>query len=79
MRRVALEAGNAHAPDDPLLPGPRSLIRAVIARRAREVIHFLSQPEIEGLDSLAKLRAWARMTVERQRARGSEWRQPSSR
>jgi TetR/AcrR family transcriptional regulator, transcriptional repressor for nem operon len=37
------------------------------------VIDFLSQPEIEGcLDSLAKLRAWARMTVERQRASGTE-------
>jgi TetR/AcrR family transcriptional regulator, transcriptional repressor for nem operon len=47
-------------------PDRHALIRAVIARRAREVIDFLSQPEIEGLDSLAKLRAWARMTVERQ-------------
>src|SRR3954466_3624638 len=59
-------------PDDPLLPGPHALIRAVIARRAREVIDFLSQPEIEGLDSLARLRVWARMTVERQRATGTE-------
>jgi TetR/AcrR family transcriptional regulator, transcriptional repressor for nem operon len=48
------------------VPDRHALIRAVIARRAREVIDFLSQPEIEGLDSLAKLRAWARMTVERQ-------------
>jgi hypothetical protein len=44
----------------------------VIARRAREVIDFLSQPEIERLDSLARLRARARMTVERQRATGTE-------
>ena len=44
----------------------------MIARRAREVIDFLSQPEIEGLDSLARLCVWARMTVERQRATGTE-------
>jgi hypothetical protein len=32
-------------------PDRHALIRAVIARRAREVIDFLSQPEIVGLDS----------------------------
>jgi TetR/AcrR family transcriptional regulator, transcriptional repressor for nem operon len=36
-----------------------ALVGAVIARRAREVIHFLSQPQIEALDSLAKLRPGA--------------------
>jgi TetR/AcrR family transcriptional regulator, transcriptional repressor for nem operon len=52
-------------------PDRASLIRAVVAYRSREVLDFLCQAEIEGLDSLEKLRAWARLTVERQRARGT--------
>jgi TetR/AcrR family transcriptional regulator, transcriptional repressor for nem operon len=45
-------------------PDRASLIRAVVAYRSREVLDFLCQAEIEGLDSLEKLRAWARLTVE---------------
>jgi AcrR family transcriptional regulator len=53
-------------------PDRDSLIEAVIDYRAREVVAFLDQPEIAGLDTLAKLRRWAELTIERQRRLGAE-------
>jgi hypothetical protein len=41
----------------------------VVAYRSREVREILTRSEI---DSLAKLREWARMTIERRRRQGTQ-------
>jgi AcrR family transcriptional regulator len=72
IRDVKSAAGISGSQMTHYFPDRDSLIRAVVAYRSREVLELLSQPEIEGLDSLAKLRTWARLTVERQRERGTD-------
>lgn len=72
IRAVKEAAGVSGSQMTHYFPDRDSLIRAVVAYRAREVREFLSRPEIDGLDSLAKLREWARLTIERQRERGTE-------
>jgi AcrR family transcriptional regulator len=67
IRDVREAAGVSGSQMTHYFPDRDSLIRAVVAYRAREVGEFLSRSEI---DSLAKLREWARLTIERQRARG---------
>jgi hypothetical protein len=57
-----------------LTPRPISALihepgRAVVAYRSREVREILARSEI---DSLANLREWARMTIERLRRQGTE-------
>lgn len=71
IRDVKEAAGVSGSQMTHYFPDRDSLIRAVVAYRSREVLEFLSQPEVDGLDSLAKLRAWARLTIEQQRARGT--------
>ena len=72
IRDVKQAAGVSGSQMTHYFPDRDSLIRAVVAYRSHEVIEFLSQPEIDGLDSLAKLRTWARLTIEQQRRRGTE-------
>jgi TetR/AcrR family transcriptional regulator, transcriptional repressor for nem operon len=72
IRDVKEAAGVSGSQMTHYFPDRDSLIRAVVAYRSREVLEFLSQPDIDGLDSLAKLREWGRLTVERQRERGTE-------
>lgn len=69
IRDVKEAAGVSGSQMTHYFPDRDSLIRAVVAYRAREVRGFVSRSEI---DSLAKLREWARLTVERQRKRGTE-------
>lgn len=72
IRDVKRAAGVSGSQMTHYFPDRDSLIRAVVAYRSRQVLERLSYPEIEGLDSLAKLREWARLTIERLRARGPE-------
>src|SRR6201995_672426 len=72
IRDVKEAAGVSGSQMTHYFPDRDSLIRAVVAYRSREVLEFLAQPEIDGLDSLAKLRTWARLTIEQQRRRGTE-------
>jgi AcrR family transcriptional regulator len=69
IRDVKEAAGVSGSQMTHYFPDRDSLIRAVVAYRSREVREFLAEPEI---DSLAALREWARLTVERQRERGTE-------
>src|SRR5690348_14373704 len=72
IRDVKRAAGVSGSQMTHYFPDRDSLIRAVVAYRSGEVRAFLSAPEVDGLDSLAKLREWARLTIERQRERGTE-------
>ena len=72
IRDVKRAAGVRGSQMTHYFPDRDSLIRAVVAYRSGEVRGFLSAPEIDGLDTLAKLREWARQTIERQRQRGTE-------
>jgi AcrR family transcriptional regulator len=72
IRDVKEAAGVSGSQMTHYFPDRDSLIRAVVAYRSGEVRGFLAAPEVDGLDSLAKLREWARLTIERQRRRGTE-------
>jgi AcrR family transcriptional regulator len=72
IRDVREAAGVSGSQMTHYFPDRDSLIHAVVAYRAGEVRGFLSAPELDGLDTLPKLRDWARMTIERQRERGTE-------
>jgi TetR/AcrR family transcriptional regulator, transcriptional repressor for nem operon len=69
IRDVKEAAGVSGSQMTHYFPDRDSLIRAVVAYRSREVRGFLSHREI---DSLADLRRWARLTIERQRDRGTQ-------
>jgi TetR/AcrR family transcriptional regulator, transcriptional repressor for nem operon len=47
----------------------QSLVRAVIAWQADQLVGFHTQPRLGGLDTFEALRLWADLNVERQRAR----------
>jgi TetR/AcrR family transcriptional repressor of nem operon len=72
IRDVRAAAGISGSQVWHYFPDRESLIRAVVEYRANEVVEFLDQPEIKDLDSLKKLRKWGRLTVEAQRARGTQ-------
>jgi AcrR family transcriptional regulator len=72
IRDVKAAAGISGSQMTHYFPDRDALIHAVVEYRANEVIEFLDQPEIEDLDTLKKLRKWGRLTVEAQRARGTQ-------
>jgi TetR/AcrR family transcriptional regulator, transcriptional repressor for nem operon len=72
IRDVKAAAGISGSQMTHYFPDRDSLIHAVVEYRAREVVEFLDQPGIEDLDTLKKLRRWGRLTVEAQRARGTQ-------
>jgi TetR/AcrR family transcriptional repressor of nem operon len=72
IRDVKAAAGISGSQMTHYFPDRDALIRAVVEYRANEVIEFLDQPEIKELDTLKKLRKWGRLTVEAQRARGTQ-------
>jgi TetR/AcrR family transcriptional repressor of nem operon len=72
IRDVKAAAGISGSQMTHYFPDRDSLIHAVVEYRAKEVVEFLDQPEIKDLDSLKKLRKWGRLTVEAQRARGTQ-------
>src|ERR1700679_1910422 len=72
IRDVKAAAGISGSQMTHYFPDRDSLIHAVVEYRAKEVVEFLDQPEIEDLDTLKKLRKWGRLTVEAQRARGTQ-------
>ncbi|HEY2056554.1 MAG TPA: TetR/AcrR family transcriptional regulator [Solirubrobacterales bacterium] len=69
IRDVKEAAGVSGSQMTHYFPDRDSLVRAVVAYRSAEVRGHLSEPEI---DSLAGLRHWARLTIERLRGRGPE-------
>jgi TetR/AcrR family transcriptional regulator, transcriptional repressor for nem operon len=71
IRDVKEAAGVSGSQMTHYFPDRDTLIRAVIDYRAREVVDFLDQPEIDGLDSLEKLRRWGELTIAQQRRRGT--------
>jgi TetR/AcrR family transcriptional regulator, transcriptional repressor for nem operon len=72
IRDVKAAAGISGSQMTHYFPDRDALIHAVVEYRAKEVVEFLDQPEIEDLDTLKKLRKWGRLTVEAQRARGTQ-------
>jgi TetR/AcrR family transcriptional repressor of nem operon len=72
IRDVKAAAGISGSQMTHYFPDRDSLIHAVVEYRAREVVEFLGQPGIEDLDTLKKLRRWGRLTVDAQRARGTQ-------
>jgi TetR/AcrR family transcriptional regulator, transcriptional repressor for nem operon len=72
IRDVKAAAGISGSQMTHYFPDRDALIHAVVEYRANEVIEFLDQPEIKELDTLKKLRKWGRLTVEAQRARGTQ-------
>src|ERR1700759_4619868 len=71
IRDVKEAAGVSGSQMTHYFPDRDTLIRAVIDYRAREVVDFLDQPEIDVLDSLEKLRRWGELTIAQQRRRGT--------
>jgi AcrR family transcriptional regulator len=69
IRDVREAAGVSGSQMTHYFPDRDSLIRAVVAYRSREVREILARSEI---DSLAKLREWVRLTIERRRRQGTE-------
>jgi TetR/AcrR family transcriptional repressor of nem operon len=72
IRDVKAVAGISGSQMTHYFPDRDALIHAVVEYRANEVIEFLDQPEIKELDTFKKLRKWGRLTVEAQRARGTQ-------